>query len=85
MATVLTSIVLAACSKPTASEEDEKKAAINAVLAHELACQNYDFDKMDSLHTPDARGDRASLVVDVLSDHLPVLPMAEFSKLSELI
>jgi PDZ domain/SnoaL-like domain len=54
--TVLTSIVLAACSTRTASEEDDKNAAINVVLAHELACQNYDFDKMDSLHTPDARG-----------------------------
>jgi hypothetical protein len=21
-----------------------------------LACQNYDFEKLDSLHTPDARG-----------------------------
>jgi ketosteroid isomerase-like protein len=40
----------------TASEEDDKKAAINAVLAHELACQTYDFDKLDSVHTPDARG-----------------------------
>jgi hypothetical protein len=55
-ATVLTSIVLTACSTRTASEEDDKNAAINVVLAHELACQNYDFDKMDSLHTPDARG-----------------------------
>jgi hypothetical protein len=53
---VLTSILMPACSARTASEEDEKKAAINVVLAHELACQDYDFDKLDSLHTPDARG-----------------------------
>jgi len=54
--TVLISIVLAACRTRTGSVEDDKKAAINVVLAHELACQNYDFDKMDSLHTADARG-----------------------------
>jgi hypothetical protein len=54
--TVLICIALAACRTRTASEEDDKKAAINVVLAHEQACQNYDFDKMDSLHTPDARG-----------------------------
>jgi hypothetical protein len=47
--------VLAACRTRTASEEDDKKAAISVVLAHELACQTYDFDKEDSLHTPDAR------------------------------
>jgi ketosteroid isomerase-like protein len=40
----------------TMSEEDEKKAAITVVLAHEQAVQAYDFDKVDSLHTPDARG-----------------------------
>jgi ketosteroid isomerase-like protein len=39
----------------TMSEEDEKKAAITVVLAHEQAVQAYDFDKVDSLHTPDAR------------------------------
>ncbi len=44
----------------TAAEEDDKQEAINVVLAHELACQNYDFDKMDSLHTPDARSIEAS-------------------------
>lgn len=38
------------------SEEDEKEAAITVVLAHEQAVQAYDFDKVDSLHTPDARG-----------------------------
>jgi hypothetical protein len=54
--TVLISIVLGACKTRTASEEDDKKAAINVVLAHEQAVQTYDFDKMDSLHTPDARG-----------------------------
>jgi len=37
------------------SEEDEKKAAILVVLAHEQAVQAYDFDKVDSLHTPDYR------------------------------
>jgi hypothetical protein len=54
--TVLLSFVLAACRTRTASEEDDKKAAINVVLAHEQACQTYDFDKLDSLHTPDSRG-----------------------------
>jgi hypothetical protein len=52
---VLLSFVLAACRMGTASEEDDKKAAINVVLAHEQACQTYDFDKVDSLHTLDAR------------------------------
>jgi hypothetical protein len=55
-ATILTSIVLAACCTCTASEDDDKKAVINVVLAHELACQTYDFDKLDSLHTADSRG-----------------------------
>ena len=54
--TVLLSLVLTACRTRTATEEDDKKAAINIVLAHEQACQTYDFDKVDSLHTPDARG-----------------------------
>ena len=53
--TVLISIVLGACSRCMASEEDDKKAAIH-VLAHELACQTYDFDKLDSLHTAVSRG-----------------------------
>jgi ketosteroid isomerase-like protein len=52
---LLISIVLSACKTRTTSEEDDKKAAINAVLAHEQACQTYDFDKLDSLYTPDAR------------------------------
>ncbi|MGB9431789.1 MAG: PDZ domain-containing protein [Candidatus Acidiferrum sp.] len=52
---VLLSFVLAACRARTASEEDDKKAAINVVLAHEQGCRTYDFDKVDSLHTPDAR------------------------------
>jgi membrane-associated protease RseP (regulator of RpoE activity) len=54
--TVLISFVLAACRTRTAPQEDDKQAAINVVLAHEQACQTYDFDKLDSLHTPDARG-----------------------------
>lgn len=54
--TALLSFVLAACKARTAPEEDDKKAAIAVVLAHELACQTYDFDKLDSLHTPDSRG-----------------------------
>ena len=54
--TVLIFFTLAACRTHTAPEEGDKKAAINVVLAHEQACQTYDFDKMDSLHTPDARG-----------------------------
>jgi membrane-associated protease RseP (regulator of RpoE activity) len=53
--TVLLSFVLAAFRTRTAPEEDDKKAAINVVLAHEQAVQAYDFDKVDSLHTPDAR------------------------------
>jgi hypothetical protein len=53
---ILISVVLGACKTCTASEEDEKKAAINVVLAHEQACQTYDFDKLDSLHSPDSRG-----------------------------
>jgi hypothetical protein len=53
--TAVISIVLVACNICMA-EEDDKKAAIKVVLAHELACQNYDFDKLDSLHTADSRG-----------------------------
>ena len=53
--TILLSIVLSACATRTVSEEDDKKAAINVVLAHEQAVQEYDLDKVDSLHTPDAR------------------------------
>jgi ketosteroid isomerase-like protein len=52
---VLISTVLLACSTNPASIEDDKKSAINVVLAHERAVQAYDFDKVDSLHTPDAR------------------------------
>ncbi|MGA8506421.1 MAG: PDZ domain-containing protein [Candidatus Sulfotelmatobacter sp.] len=55
-ATIVTSIVLVACSTCMASEDDDKKAVIDVVLAHEKACQDYDFVKLDSLHTPDARG-----------------------------
>ena len=54
--TVVIFVVLAACRTRTAPEEDDKKAAIDVVLAHEQACQTYDFDKLDSLHTPDSRG-----------------------------
>jgi membrane-associated protease RseP (regulator of RpoE activity) len=53
--TVLIFFVLAACRTRTTSEEDDKKAAINIVLAHEQAVQEFNFDKVDSLHTPDAR------------------------------
>lgn len=55
-ATVLIALVAGACRTHTASEEDDKKAAIAVVLAHELAYQTYDFDKVDALHTPDSRG-----------------------------
>jgi hypothetical protein len=54
--TVLITIVLGACGTRTKSEEEDKRAVINVVLAHEQACQTYDFDKLDSLHTPDSRG-----------------------------
>jgi hypothetical protein len=54
--TVLISIVLGACRTCTASEEDDEKTAMNVVLADEQAVQAFDFDKVDSLHTPDARG-----------------------------
>jgi hypothetical protein len=40
----------------TQSLDNDKKAAIAVVLAHEQECQSYDFDKFDSLHTPDFRG-----------------------------
>ena len=53
---VLISIVLGACGTRTPSEEDDKKAAIAVVLAHEQGVQTFDFDKVASLHTPDARG-----------------------------
>ena len=53
--TTLISIVLAACKTRTVSEEDDKKAAIAVVLAKEQAVQAYDFDKVDSLQTSDAR------------------------------
>jgi len=54
--TVLILIALAARGTRTASEEDDKKTAINVVLAHEQACQTYDLDRVDALHTADARG-----------------------------
>jgi PDZ domain/SnoaL-like domain len=55
-ATVLIFFALGAWKMRAAAQGNDKQAAINVVLAHELACQNYDFDKLDSLHTPDARG-----------------------------
>jgi hypothetical protein len=42
---VLLFFVLAACRTPTAPEEDDKKAAIKVVLAHEKAVQEYDLDE----------------------------------------
>ncbi|HXY11197.1 MAG TPA: PDZ domain-containing protein [Terriglobales bacterium] len=54
--TVLITIVLGACKTRTASVEDDKKAAINVVLAHEHGVQTFDFDRVASLHAPDARG-----------------------------
>jgi hypothetical protein len=53
--TVVIFFALAACRTRTAPEEDDNGAAINVVLAHEQAVQDYDLDKVDSLHTPDAR------------------------------
>jgi predicted metalloprotease with PDZ domain len=53
--TVLIILALTACRTRTAPEGDDKTAAINVALAHEQACQTYDFDKLDSLFTPDAR------------------------------
>src|SRR5271169_3630913 len=53
--TVLMLFALVACRTRTPPEEDDKQAAINVVLAHERAVQEYDLDKVDSLHTPDAR------------------------------
>lgn len=54
-AAILISFALGACNTRTSSGEDDKKAAINVVLAHEQAVQDSDFDRVDSLHTPDAR------------------------------
>jgi ketosteroid isomerase-like protein len=53
--TFLISLALVACSARSAPQDDDKQAAINVVLAHEQAVQAFDFDKVDSLHTPDAR------------------------------
>jgi ketosteroid isomerase-like protein len=53
--TLLIFFVLAACSTRTAPQEDDKQAAINVALANERAVQENDFDKVDSLYTPDAR------------------------------
>lgn len=53
--TVVIFFALVACRTRTMQEEDDKKAVINVVLAHEQAVQEFDLDKVDSLHTPDAR------------------------------
>jgi hypothetical protein len=53
--TVLISFEMAACRTRTAPQEDDKQATINVVLAYEQAVQTYDFDKVDSQNTPDAR------------------------------
>jgi hypothetical protein len=52
--TILILFALAACGTRS-TQGDDKMAAIDVVLAHERAVQEFDFDKMDSLHTPDAR------------------------------
>jgi ketosteroid isomerase-like protein len=51
----LFSVVLAGCRTSTAPQADDKQAAINVALANERAVQENDFDKVDSLYTPDAR------------------------------
>ena len=48
-------LALAARRTRAALEVDDKQAAISVVLAHEQAVQAFDFDKVDSLHMPDAR------------------------------
>lgn len=53
--TVLLTIVLGSCKSRTASEEDDAREIVDVVRAHEHAIQSYDFDTVDSLHTPDAR------------------------------
>jgi ketosteroid isomerase-like protein len=53
--TVLIFFVLAAGRTRTAAQSDDKQAAINVALANERAVQENDFDKVDSLYTPDAR------------------------------
>ena len=53
--TFATLFVLTACRTRIAPQDDGKQAAIDVVLADERAVQAYDFDKIDSLHTPDAR------------------------------
>lgn len=53
--TVLLSFAMAACTTPTAPQQDDKQAAANVVLAYEQAVQAFDFDKVDSLTTPDSR------------------------------
>lgn len=53
--TVLIFLALGSYSTRTAAQADEKQAAINVALANERAVQENDFDKVDSLYTPDAR------------------------------
>ena len=55
-----TIILVIACALPAlaaraAAQEEDKKAAEHVVLAFERAVQEFDFDKADSLVTPDAR------------------------------
>ena len=52
---ILIFFVLGAWRMRTAAQEDDKQAAINVALANERAVQENDFDKVDSLYTPDAR------------------------------
>ena len=53
--TLLIFFVLAAGRMRAAAQADDKQAAINVALANERAVQENDFDKVDSLYTPDAR------------------------------
>jgi PDZ domain/SnoaL-like domain len=56
IATMVLIIVTSAYRTLRPSEyEDAKKAAVDVVLAYELAVQTYDFDKLDSLNTAEAR------------------------------
>jgi len=52
---VMISFILAACRARTPPPEADKQAAINVAITNERAVQAFDFDKVDSLHTPDAR------------------------------
>jgi hypothetical protein len=78
--TVLIFFVLAACRTRTASQVNDKKAAINVVLAHEQAIHAYDFAKADSLHTPDAGVIEESYPHPLEPDERPSYGQARFSK-----